>query len=103
MTTTADRPDVPAVPALPAPRVAGGIEIVRGTGEVTVAVRGTPGGPRTAPALSCRLHEAIAAASTGDVLTVDLGAVSAADTAVERVLVCARECATSRGLTFRLL
>lgn len=109
MTTTADRPEATApsvVPALadtvPAPRAPSGTEIVHGPGEFLVAVRGVPG-RRTVPGLSCRLHEAIGAATAGDVLTVDLGVASAADPAIERILVCARESATARGVTFRLL
>jgi hypothetical protein len=56
----------------------------------------------TASLLSCRLHEALAVARPGTELVVDLGAASAADPAIERVLLCARESAADRGIGFAL-
>ncbi|MFC5138538.1 hypothetical protein ACFPK1_09875 [Actinomycetospora rhizophila] len=63
--------------------------------EVVVAV---PGDPAT---LSCRLHAVIAGAGEGAVLTVVVDAGDRADDPdLARVLACAREAATGRGLGF---
>jgi len=64
-------------------------------GEVVVAVPAASG-RRAAAILSCRLHGAIAAATTSTVV-VEAGD-RAADPDIARVLTCARECAESRGL-----
>jgi hypothetical protein len=66
--------------------------------EIVVAV---PDGSRAAATLSCRLHGVINGAGVGAVLTVVVDAGErAADPDLARVLTCARECATSRGLGF---
>lgn len=64
-----------------------------------VVVRGEAS-RHTASLLSCRLHEALAVAVPGAELVVDLGAASAADPAIARVLLCARECAAEREVAF---
>jgi hypothetical protein len=66
------------------------------TGEIVI---GVPAGPRAAAVLSCRLHGVIAGAGPGASLTLVVEAGDrAADPDVARVLICARECAESRGL-----
>ncbi|HWN28164.1 MAG TPA: hypothetical protein VNP37_14445 [Actinomycetospora sp.] len=72
--------------------------------EVVVAV---PDGPGRAAAatLSCRLHGVIAGAATGAApsLTIVVAAGErATDPDLARVLACARESATSRGLGFEV-
>jgi hypothetical protein len=53
-----------------------------------------------APAvLSCRLHEAVAAASPGELVVVELGD-RATDPAVARILSCAAASAASRRIGF---
>lgn len=111
MTTTADDPTTtaalapvvsPTDVAVPAPRTAvprPGVELVHTAEGTVVTVVGAPD-RRTASVLSCRLHEAVADATS--TVVVDLGAASAADPAVERVLVCARESAADRGLAFQV-
>jgi hypothetical protein len=69
-----------------------------GEDAVVVAV---PDGRGAAATLSCRLHGVIAGAGEGATLTVVVVAGERADDPdIARVLHCARECATSRGLGF---
>ncbi|MEJ2859890.1 hypothetical protein [Actinomycetospora flava] len=63
--------------------------------EIVVAV------PDDAATLSCRLHGVIAGAGEGAVLTIVVEAGDrAADPDLARVLSCARDAATGRGLGF---
>lgn len=57
--------------------------------------------PEDAATLSCRLHGVITGAGEGAVLTVVVDAGDrAADPDLARVLACARDAATDRGLGF---
>jgi hypothetical protein len=70
--------------------------------QVVVAV---PDGPGRAAAatLSCRLHGVIAGAGAAPSLTIVVAAGErASDPDLARVLACARESATSRGLGFEV-
>ena len=62
-------------------------------------------GRRAAAGLSCRLHAAIGGASPGvpgSVTVVVVAGERAAEPDVARVLACARDSATSRGLGFEV-
>jgi hypothetical protein len=87
---TAARPD-PAVVPIVSPSE---------PGEIVVAV--PEGSGRDAAAtLSCRLHGVISDVGTGVPVTLVVAAGDrATDPHLARVLACARECATSRGLDF---
>ena len=101
-----------AAPDQPAPELAGpltpadvavplraGVDLVHGPDGALVAVLGEPS-RHTASLLSCRLHEALDTVGDRTELVVDLGVASAADPAIARVLLCARESATDRGIAF---
>ncbi|PVZ12003.1 hypothetical protein [Actinomycetospora cinnamomea] len=69
-------------------------------GEILVAVPDGPGRDAAAT-LSCRLHGIIAGAGDAAPVTIVVAAGEhATDPHLARVLECARECATSRGLGF---